>query len=161
MINPPQISQQTHTGHWSVRANASHDLDQLSKSLFNQGIHFGEMIAADNLRLIQLWPRAAYLFSEQPELPTVATEFENMITDISHGFCTIKLTGQDALAFLNNYCSADLTQSDIIANQCLRTRLGHYQILIWWSTSSDLQILVNRSYAHSFVDYLKALANRN
>ena len=161
MSNPLQINQQIISGLWSIRANASHDLNGFCKNLFNQGIHFGEMIVADNLRLIQLRPRAAYLFSEQTELPAIASNFENMITDISHGFCTIKLTGQDALAFLNNYCAADLGQANIKANQCLRTNLGHYQILIWWDASYEVHLLVDRSYAHSFIDYLNALANRN
>ncbi len=160
MSNPLQISQQNMNGLWSIRANASHDLNSVSKGLFNQGIQFGEMLANDKLRLIQLWPDAAYLFSEQAELPPITNEFENMITDISHGFCTIKLTGENALTFVNNYCSADLAQSDI-TNQCLRTSLGHYQILIWWNNSDEVQLLVDRSYAHSLTDYLGALAHRN
>ena len=156
MSNPLKISQQAISGLWSVRANASHDFNHFSESLFNQGIQFGEMLADDNLRLIQLWPDAAYLFSEQLELPAIVSEFENMITDISHGFCLIKLTGENALTFVNNYCSAD-----IIANQCLRASLGHYQILTWWNNSDEVQLLVDRSYSHSFIDYLGALTHRN
>lgn len=156
MSNPPQISQQKINGLWSIRSNANHDLNLFCQKLFNRDIRFGEMIAADSLRLIQLWPGAAYLFSDHPELPEVASEFESMITDISHGFCTIKLTGDNALTFLNNYCSAD-----IINSQCLRTSLGQYQILIWWDVPSELQILVDRSYTRSFTDYLNALTIRN
>ncbi|MFT5217940.1 MAG: heterotetrameric sarcosine oxidase gamma subunit [Planctomycetota bacterium] len=161
MHNSLQISHQTLNGLWSIRANADFDLKRFSESLLNRAIRFGETIANDQLRLIQLWPDAAYLYSQQVELPAIASEYEKMITDISHGFCRIQLTGENALPFLNNYCSADLEQADINSNQCLRTSLGHYSIVIWWGSKSELQLLVDRSYAHSFIDFLNTLALRH
>lgn len=161
MSNPPQIDQQAINGLWSIHANASHDINHFSNDLFNRDIDFGEMIAVDNLKLIQLWPGAAYLFSEHPELPAIASIFKNMITDISHGFCTFKLSGESTLTFLNNYCSADLKQPNINGHQCLRTSMGHYLILLWWDDSTEIHLLINRSYAQSFADYLNVLASRN
>tara|TARA_R110002096_G_scaffold237486_1_gene428293 strand:+ start:54 stop:527 length:474 start_codon:yes stop_codon:yes gene_type:complete len=156
-----QISQQTIHGLWSVRANANHDLNHFSNSLFGQSIQFGEMIASDGLRLVQLWPGAVYLFSQQTQLPAATSEYENMITDISHGFSNIQLIGDSVLPFLNNYCSADLEQADITARQCLRTSLGHYPIIIWWNSVSEVQLLVDRSYAQSLSEFLTALALRH
>lgn len=161
MPNPLQISRQALNGLWSIRANANFDLNRFSESLFQRDIQFGEMIANDQLRLIRLWPDAAYLYSQQVELPAIAAGFETMITDISHGFCRIQLAGENALPFLNNYCSADLEQVTINSNQCLRTSLGHYSIVIWWDSKSELQLLVDNSYAHSFTDFLNTLALRH
>ncbi len=158
MNNSLHIRQQMIGGLWSVRANASHDLDCFSNSLFNQEIHFGEMLTDSKLRLIQLWPSAAYLLAEQPGLPDEANQFTNMITDISHGYCAVNLSGENALTFLGCYCSADLQKA---TRQCLRTRLGHYPLLIWWDSITEFQLLVERSYAQSFIDYLNLLADRN
>jgi hypothetical protein len=147
-------------GLWSIRSSASHDLNGFARSVFDQDIKFGEMITFDNLRLIQLWPQAAYLITADNSLPDTASEFETLITDIGHGFCDLNLSGEGALVFLNDHSSVDLNQQNISINRTVRTSLGHFQILLWWDEATDIHILVDRSYAQSFADYLAHLADR-
>lgn len=147
-------------GLWSIRSSASHDLNSFAMSVFDQDLNFGEMITFDNLRLIQLWPQAAYLISAGDSLPDTAYEFESLITDIGHGFCDLVLSGDGALAFLNDYSSADLDQQIVSNNRTVRTSLGHFQILLWWDEASNIHILVDRSYAQSFTDYIGHITSR-
>jgi len=129
-------------------------------SVFDQDLNFGEMITSDNLRLIQLWPQVAYLISAEDSLPDTAYEFESLITDIGHGFCDLNLSGEGALVFLNDYSSADLDQQFVNSNRTVRTSLGHFQILLWWDEASNIHILVDRSYAQSFTDYIGHITSR-
>ena len=155
-----QINWRKTAGIWSIRTNAKQDLDSFANAIFHQHIDFGEMITLDNLRLIRLWPVSGYLLSEQWRLPDSASGFETMITDISHGFCGISLSGSAALPFLNDYCSADLEQARLNINRCLRTSLGQYSVLIWWDDASEIHLLIERSYAQSFKQFLHAIAIR-
>jgi len=147
-------------GLWSIRSSASHDLNSFARAVFDQDSQFGEMITCEDLRLIQLWPQAAYLISAEDSLPDTAYEFETLITDIGHGFCDLNLSGDGALVFLNDHSSADLNQKNLNRNRTVRTSLGHFQILLWWDEASNIHILVDRSYAQSFTDYLGHLTSR-
>lgn len=150
----------TESGTWSVQANTRHDINDFAHTLFNRRIQFGEMIKLENMRLIQLWPGSAYLLSTQPSLPELASGFENMITDISHGFKEINLRGASALSFLSDYCSANIQQADILKNQTLRSKFGQFSIIIWWDDCDDIHLLIDRSYAQSFNRFLQSLTDR-
>lgn len=152
-----EISQR---GLWSIRSNANHDLNGFAGVVFNQQLKFGEMITAGSLRLIQLWPQAAYLISDEQVLPDSVSAFDTMVTDIGHGFCEFSLSGDRAVSFLNDYTSVDLNQNNISSNRTVRTRLGQFQTLLWWDEATDIRILVDRSYAQSLVDYLQNIADR-
>ncbi len=142
-------------GLWSVRSNADYHLNDFADRLFRQNIGFGEMISSENHHMFQLWPDAAYLLSDQAELPPSTADFDSMITDISHGFSALNLCGENALAFLNDYSSADISKQQVI-----RTNIGHYRVVIWWHDSTDVWLLVERSYAHSFTEFLQLLEIR-
>ncbi len=145
----------TFGGLWSVHANADYHLNDFADRLFRQAISFGEVISSENHHMFQLWPDAAYLLSDQIELPPSTEEFVSMVTDISHGFSTLNLCGENALAFLNDHSSADISNQQII-----RTNIGHYQGIIWRHSNTDIWLLVERSYAHSFTEFLQLLETR-
>ncbi len=147
-------------GLWSVQSNARHKLDAFSKTVFDQTLTFGTMLKTDDFRLIRLWPRAAYLLSDDYALADSVSHFDSMITDISHGFIDLSLSGDNALAFINDYCSADINQPAIVDARTLRTRLGQFDILLWWDDITDIRILIDRSYAQSFASYLQSLSSR-
>ena len=147
-------------GLWSVRSTANQDLNSFSNVVFSQEINIGEMITVDALRLIRVWPQAAYLLSGEEILPGSVSGFETMVTDIAHGFCQLSIAGDEAVAFLNDYSYADINQKKIMSGRTIRTALGHYQTLMWWDDPTDIRILVDRSYAQSFGDYLHHLLQR-
>ena len=147
-------------GLWSIRSHSIHDLNGFARVVFNQQLKFGEMITAGSLRLIQLWPQAAYLITDELFLPNSASAFDTMVTDIGHGFCEFSLTGVGAPGFLNDYTSVDLNHENINSNRTVRTILGHFSILLWWDEATDIRILVDRSYALSLLDYLQNIAVR-
>ncbi len=152
-----EISQR---GVWSIRSNANHDLNSFAGVVFNQQLKFGEMIKTGSLRLIQFWPQAAYLISDELFLPDSVSAFDTMVTDIGHGFCEFSLSGDRAVSFINDYTSVDINQNNIGRNRTVRTNLGHFSILLWWDEATDIHILVDRSYAQSLVDYLHKISDR-
>lgn len=83
-----------------------------------------------------------------------------MVTDISHGFCELSLTGSNAIEFLNSYTTVDLTGTGNPSGRNLRCLLGQYRIILYWDDANDVRILIDRSYTQSFVDYLDILYQR-
>nr|WP_309503689.1 hypothetical protein [uncultured Roseovarius sp.] len=81
-------------------------------------------------------------------------------TDISHGQIVLRLRGHGALRFLADYTTADLRAATIRQAGTVRTRLGHYTVLLWWDITRDIHIAVDRSQAQSLVDHLRALIKR-
>jgi hypothetical protein len=154
------LSELNGVGLWSLRPNASQDIQAFATGVFDQQLRFGEMINAEGMRLIQLWPNAAYFITEQISLPESAAAFESMLTDISHGFCDFNLSGDRAIPFLNDYTTTDLGQMAISDKRVLRTRLGQFQAVLWWDELTDIHMLIDRSYARSFCHYLQSVADR-
>lgn len=145
---------------WSIQTNRNYELAIFARAIFGDAPQIGEMLGADALRLLQLWPHKAYLLSTQPDLPDSLHRFSSMLTDISHGFCELSLGGEQALEFLASHASADLMQTRIAETRNLRCLLGQYQVTLWWDRLDDIRILVERSCAISFCDYLEHLLQR-
>lgn len=147
-------------GLWSMQSSKTLKLEAFASIVFKQHTKMGAMLATNELRLIQFAPGKAYLFSDQCQFPGKAADFETIATDISHGFCQLLLSGDDALKFLNAYTTVDLEDEAITTARCLRTRLGQYAITLWWDKLSDIHILVDRSLARSLGSYLQRLSMR-
>lgn len=145
---------------WSVQPNREHDLRALTQGVFGAAPQFGKMLCIDSLRLLHLWPHQVYLLHTQPALPASLDEYASILTDISHGFCELGLSGDRALEFVDSHCSADLMAAHIDETRNRRCLLGQYRIILWWDQPDDIRILVERSYAQSFCDYLDQLMQR-
>ena len=145
---------------WSIQANREHSLSVITQALFHETAQFGSMLTTDSLRLIHLWPHKAYLLAAQPSLPGALQEFSSMLTDISHGFCELSLVDNQALELLDCHTSANLKDTQVAKTRNLRCLIGQYQVILWWDLVSDIHILIDRSYAQSFCDYLEQLRRR-
>ena len=145
---------------WSVQPGQQDSLVSFSQTLFGAAAQTADVPKADSLRLLRLWPHKALLLSSQAGLPSNTQEFTTMLTDISHGFCEFRLGGEHALAFLGAYCSFDPARQQAEGKHSLRCLLGQYPVLLWWDEVDDIRILVERSLALSFYDYLAVLADR-
>jgi len=116
------------------------------------------MTSAGSLRLLKLWPQRAWLLAHRQSLPAEVGAFEDMMTDITHGVCEFRLGGEHAWAFLGSYTSVDLTAP--VDSGCRRCLLGQYSLVLWWDDTGDIRLLIERSYAQSFYDYLAQLMAR-
>ena len=139
---------------YSIQPNAQFNLNIFSQSAFSQDITLGQMLIDDQLRLIQLSPKGAYLISNAP---LALKRFNSMITDISHGYCHLELSGQQTLEFINSHTPADLNNSNIVKSKTAKTLLGHFNVILWWDSHEKIKLLIDRSYAQSFADYLSSL----
>jgi len=146
---------------WSVQGNRIHSLNAFIASVFGENSQIDRMLHCDECRLLQLWPHKAYLLSDHQTLPLVAVPFESNLTDISHGFCELNLTGESALAFIELYVSVNMNSARLRESRQIRCRFGQYSILLWWDDVDDIRILVDRSYAQSFKNYLVHLMQRH
>ncbi|MCP4471156.1 MAG: hypothetical protein GY815_10800 [Gammaproteobacteria bacterium] len=72
----------------------------------------------------------------------------------------VDVKGADALEFLGSYSSANPADQCVGAKRSLRCLLGQYTVLLWWDDIADIRLLVDRSYAQSFYDYLASLMAR-
>ena len=142
---------------WSVQPDRTHRLDRFTKTVFKQTPNMGQMLINNECRLLQLWPHKSYLLSDNPTLPLTITSFESIMTDISHGFCELSLGGERAFDFIKLYVTVNLNSENYRDSRHLRCCLGQYSILLWWDDSKEIHILVDRSYAQSFRDFLNHL----
>ncbi len=81
-------------------------------------------------------------------------------TDISHGKSLFRLKGKRAYQFLRDYSSLDLDDERVRNFRMAKCRIGDFQVLMWWRQPTDVCLLLDRSYAQAFVNFLRALAQR-
>ena len=145
---------------WSVQTGGNQSLSEFAQAIFNTDLKPGEILTNESIRLIHLWPHKAYFLSNQATLPASTDPFAAMLTDISYGFCELSVNGELALQFVNDYTSADLASPDTSKHCNLRCRFGQYPVVVWWDDSADIRLLLDRSYAQSFRDYVEHLMQR-
>jgi len=145
---------------WSLQPDHRGRLNAFTHAIFAAAPQSGEVLKMDSLRLLYLWPHKAWLLSSRARLPRAVDDFSAIMTDISHGFCEFRLGGEQALDFLGSYSSASLTEYGGSAKRSLRCLLGQYPVVLWWDDSANVRLLVERSYARSFYDYLASLMAR-
>jgi sarcosine oxidase gamma subunit len=145
---------------WSLQPGRQDSLNAFSKTVFGAGPRPREVLRMDCMRLLSLWPHKAYLLSSASQLPQVVDEFAGIMTEISHGFCEFRLGGEKALELLGSYCSLDPSQQRTSEMRSLRCLLGQYPVLLWWDDIDDIRMLVERSLAQSFHEYLASLMVR-
>ena len=143
---------------WSVQDNHQRDLAEFVMAVFADTVPPCGMTSARGLRLLKLWPQRAWLLAHRHSLPAEVAAFENLMTDITHGVCEFRLGGEHAWAFLGSYTSVDLAASE--DSGCRRCLLGQYPLVLWWDDTGDIRLLIERSYAQSFYDYLAGLMTR-
>lgn len=117
-------------------------------------VPLGQMASLPDAVLLRLWPDRIWACGVPP-----SGAFRT--TDISHGQAHLRLRGVEALHFLDLYTRADLFDAPVRAAKTIRTRLNHYDVLLWWTNTRDVHVLVQRSLAQSFCDHLGALALRH
>ena len=145
---------------WSVQADHQGSLTTFTEALFAAAPRSGEVLKMDSLRLLHLWPHKAWLLSSNAQLPHAVDDFSGILTDIGHGFCEFRLRGEQALDFLGSYSSANPADQSGGARRSLRCLLGQYPVVLWWEDNADIRLLVERSYAQSFYNYLASLMAR-
>jgi hypothetical protein len=154
VLEPVEIA-----GLWSLQGNRKTPLADLVGALFATQAQFGEPLQGAGLCLLPLWPQRALLLAEHASLPADASAFEALVTDVAHGYCQFRLRGAQAFDFVASYVSVDIAaQRDAAA--CRRCRLGQYTVILWWNDHRDIRLLLERSYAQSFADYIDVLIAR-
>ena len=147
------------TALWSIQGNREYSLAEFETALFGTSLEVSATLHNESLQLIRPWPHQAYLLTSGQPLPQSIRKHHALMTDISDACCRFRLSGEQAFAFMANYLSADLHKINP-DSACLRCRLGHYVVLLWWDDRSQLHLLQERSVAQSFVDYLETLMAR-
>jgi|TARA_B110000971_G_scaffold142234_1_gene145420 heterotetrameric sarcosine oxidase gamma subunit len=145
---------------WSVQSNKSNSLEDFVQATFSTELDQGVILQKDDYRLIQLSPYRALIISEAIALPQAIANYESMLTDVSHGYCELCVTGKQAIEFLRLYISADMAKAIDSGSFSLSCLLGQYSCILWWHDINEIHILVERSYAQSFRNYLNHLIQR-
>lgn len=146
-------------GLWSLQGNRETTLATVVETLFATGARSGEPLRCAGLGLLPLWPHRALLQTAEATLPAQAAKFAPLLTDVSHGYRQFRLGGEQAFDFIASYLSMNIAPLRD-APACRRCRLGQYTVILWWEDRQDIQLLLERSYAQSFADYIDALIAR-
>jgi len=145
------------TALWSVQGDRDTSLIDFETSLFGRKTGLDEIHGNDDQLLLRLWPHKIYLLSEDREIPRNIKPLACLMTDISDAYCSFQISGDHAYPFIKNYLSAKLAMQE---PGCLRCKLGHYNVILYWQNPDQAQLLVERSYSCSLDDYIKSLIAR-
>jgi heterotetrameric sarcosine oxidase gamma subunit len=146
---------------WSIQSNQSYSLEDFVRATFNTELNPERLLQQGPNRLIQLSPYRALMVSESPAISQAMAQYESMLTDVSHGYCELCVTGKQSFDFLRLYVSANMSKVIGAGSFSVNCLLGQYRCLLWWDDSSQIHILVERSYAQSFRHYLSHLMQRH
>jgi hypothetical protein len=125
-----------------------------SKSKLDKLVPFGRKAVSNQHIWLRLWPDKIWGSGTPPKGQFVSV-------DIGHGHTHLRLRGVEALHFLAIYSTADLNDATVRNARVLHTRIGHYDVVLWWDSTRDIHLILNRSLAQSFCDHLRALALRH
>jgi heterotetrameric sarcosine oxidase gamma subunit len=154
------LDEELKTGVWVLKTGSPESTTKIAVSLAGRVPGLGEMIDNHQVRILRYSPDTMYLLFNLESAPNLAQELKAFVTDISHGMCELILKGEKALDFIGDYVSVSVNKPRNFESGTLRCRIGHFKVLIWWSDESDVHILVERSFAQSFYDYMLALSLR-
>ena len=133
------------------------ELDQFCLSALHTTVETGTHAVQNDLQCLRFSPFSIYLICEQNPLEDMYAQHPEILTDISHGKCLLEFQGAQALEFFSNYCSANLVGVDIQQCAVVKTLMIDYEVILWWSSNSQVRLLVDRSYAKSFIDFTHSL----
>ena len=133
------------------------ELDHVCHSITHLDVHPGQMAASNGIHLLRFSPFSLYVILEQQQPAKLSTEHRESFFDISHGKCMLIIQGESILEIIGDYCSADISSSRISQNQMVKTRFIDYELVIWWHSDDKVNLLVDRSYLQSFVEFFRSL----
>ncbi len=140
--------------------NSKNELDHMCHSIMHLDIEPGQMAASNGIQLLRYSPFSVYVISEQQQPVNFSTEHRNNFFDISHGKCMLTIQGELILEIIGDYCSTDIICNRISQNQMVKTRFIDYELVIWWHSNDKVNLLVDRSYVQSFVEFFRSLLLR-
>ena len=133
------------------------EFNRFCKLVTHRDVGTGETALADTLLLLRYSPFSTYIVSEQLKLEDFNSAHRDQLTDVSHGKCVLCFQGDAILNLFADYCSTDLFSGQNDEFQMVKTRFIDYEITIWWNSDVEINLLIDRSYAQSFVDFLHLL----
>ena len=133
------------------------ELDQFCRSALHTTVETGTHVVRNDVQCLRFSPFAIYLICEQNPLEDMYARHPDKLTDMSHGKCLLEFQGAQVLEFLSNYCSANLMSDDTQQRAMVKTRMIDYEVLLWRSSDSQVELLVDRSYVKSFIDFTHSL----
>ena len=136
------------------------ELDHICHSITHFEIQPGQMATSNGIQLLRFSPFSAYVLSEKQQLADFGTEHRENFFDISHGKSMLTIQGESILEIIGDYCSTDIFCSRISQNKMVKTRFIDYELVIWWHSNDKVNLLVDRSYLQSFVEFFRSLLLR-
>ena len=137
------------------------ELDHICHSIMHLDIQPGQMATSNGIQLLRFSPFSVYVLLEQQQLAAFSTEHQKNFFDISHGKCMLIIQGESILEIIGDYCSTNIFCSRISQNQMVKTQFVDYELVIWWHSNDKVNLLVDRSYLQSFVEFFRSLLLRN
>ncbi len=153
-----QLTEQVNTGIWNFQFNKMEELNAYCKFRLSSQLEPGESLFFEETTCLRYSPIGLYFVFDENQPPEVG-EFSKNLTDISHGKCRFKLAGEQAFAFVCDYAAMDLNQGQVQKFKMAKTLIGDYPILLYWQHKSEINLMVDRSYAQSFAGFLSVIAS--
>lgn len=148
------------TSVFEVHFRTIEELDQFCHSIMRRNVGTGESAIADNVLLLRFSAFSTYIVSRQQKLENFKTEHQDHLTDITHGKCVLVVQGDSVLEFLGDYCSTDILSVHDRHFGMIKTRSIDYELAIWWDSKDRINLMIDRIYALSFVEFLHSLFTR-
>lgn len=136
------------------------ELNRFCKLISHRNVGTGGVAVADTMLLLRYSPISTYMVSEELKLEDLNSAHREHFTDVSHGKCVLYAHGDAILNLFADYCSTDLFSGKNDEFRMVKTQFIDYELTIWWNSNDEINLLIDRSYAQSFVDFLHFLFYR-
>lgn len=124
-----------------------------AEKALNGILPFGQYRRTSSGIRLRLWPDKLWLEGQQ--------DSHNLrIVDISHGLVHFRLRGIEALHMIADYSTVDLFAPPVRKSQAARTSINGHDCVVYWDSTRDVHVVLDRSLAQSFVDMIRELAVR-
>ena len=141
----------------SVQTRNQQEMDIFCNSKLGRTVVIGRFAISDSVTWLRYSPNALLIVMPGVLADTRGIESSQCCTEISHGKSLLTISGSDVRKFFRDYCSADIGSFNLNQPDLYKTLFLDYEILIWQESKQQLNLLVDRSYAYSFVRLMNSL----
>ena len=145
---------------FAIQTHTELELDVFCKATLQQAVAIGNFAIFESKTWLRYGPNILLIVASGLPADTRSIESSQYCTEVSHGKSLLTISGTNVREFFKDYCSADIGSFNANQYGLYKALFLDYKVLVWQDSKDILQVLMDRSYAHSFVRLLATLLQR-
>lgn len=154
------LKEEVFTEVWLLQFSNTKDVDDFSKALSYHKLEVGQWSEIEKISYLRFGPTSLNVVFDEQTLFVLNKAFKGCKTDISHGKSLFSLKGKNSLDFLQDYSISNLSGLYTEDRVLVKSNIIDYPTMLWRKESDCMNLLIDRSYAQSFIEFYQSLVLR-